>query len=171
MIGQIVRNVLEDIHTVTLSMRETEQEAASGTQLTQQVGKALETIFSVVEHQAGEIEVTNQTAKQHLESSATVVQIMQHVSESAQQISDSTREATQQMERLAELAGQLLTSVEVFKLREDYKQPASAPGARPTSVQGKQADNNLLGQKPGPVRLLKSAGENPFSGLFGRQSQ
>ena len=63
-VGQIVRNFFEDINVVTVSMRETEQETASGTQLTQRVGSALESIFSVVERQASEIELANQVVKQ-----------------------------------------------------------------------------------------------------------
>jgi methyl-accepting chemotaxis protein len=176
MVSQIVRNVFEDVNTVTLSMRETEQEAEAGTQLTQRVGTALESIFSVVERQAGEIELTNQIVKQHLQSSTTVGQIMQDVTQSAQYSSESTREATRQMERLAQLAGQLLTSVEVFKLREDRKPFAVAPGASPLAMEGRQP-GPFLGQRSSQMRLLQGQRENPtsgpnpgpFSGPFGRQ--
>lgn len=121
-IGKLVRDVLEDIHTATLSMKETEQEAAAGTQLTDQVGKALEAIFAVVEHQANAIENTNQIARQQLLSSTTVIQIMHAVSASGQESVGGTREAIRQVERLAQLAGLLLTSVEVFKLREERRE-------------------------------------------------
>jgi methyl-accepting chemotaxis protein len=172
MVSQIVRNVSEDVNTVTLSMRETEQEAAAGTQLTQRVGTALEAIFSVVERQASEIELTNQIVKQHLQSSTTVGQIMQDVTQSAQYTSESTREATRQMERLAQLAGQLLTSVEVFKLREDRQSSAVAPGTRSPAMEGRRP-GPLLGQRPSQVRLLQDQRgyptSGPFSGPFGRQ--
>ncbi len=178
MVSQIVRNVFEDVNTVTLAMRETEQEAATGTQLTQRVGTALESIFSVVERQASEIELTNQTVRQHLESSTTVGQIMQDVAQSAQHSSESTREATRQMERLAQLAGQLLTSVEVFKLREDRRSPAVAPGVRPPPMEGRQ-QGPFLSQQPSQVRLLQGQRENPnagpysgpYSGPYDRQRQ
>lgn len=170
MIGQLLRNVLDDIQAATLSIRETEQEAASGTQLTQQVGRALETIFAVVERQASEIEGTNQVARQHFQSSVLVAQLMQQVSDTAQQSSESTHEATRQMERLAQLAGQLLTSVEVFKVHEDRRQPVPAAAMRPSSLYGRQP-GNLLPQGSAPVKLLRSRGEHPSSGPFGRQSQ
>src|SRR5258708_7501177 len=118
-IAQIMRNVLDDIHSAALSMRETTQESATGTQIAQEVGNALETMFSAVEHQAGEIELTNQVATQQLQSSARVVKIMQRVFDSTRQNSIITRVVTQEMEELAQVAGQLLVSVEVFKLRED----------------------------------------------------
>ena len=58
-------------------------------------------------------------AAQQLQSSSSVVQIMQAVSDSTQQSSASTRDAAQNMERVARLAEQLLASVEAFKLREN----------------------------------------------------
>jgi methyl-accepting chemotaxis protein len=172
MVGQIVRNVLEEINTVTTSIRETEQEAAAGTHLVQRVGTALESIFSVVERQGSEIELTNEVVRQHLQSSTTVGQIMQDVSQSAQQNIETTREVTRQMERLAQLAGQLLSSVEVFKLREDRKQSAVIPGGmRPSTVGGGPASQTLLGQRSTQVRLLQGEREGPFSGPMGRQPQ
>lgn len=167
-VPQIVRDVLEEITTVTLAMQETEHKAASGTRLAQRVGIALESIFSVVERQASEIETTNQVANQHLQSSMLVVQIMQEVAHSAQQSSESTREAARQMEYLAQLAGQLHSSVEVFKLREERCQPQVAPGPHMPRVEGKQPDQ-FVGQRPESIRLLKGAGEHPSSDPSSRQ--
>src|SRR6266699_198283 len=119
MIGRIVRSVREDIGAVAVSMQDTERETSAGTRLTQEAGVALESIFAAVEHQAREIENINRMATQQLQSSSAVVQIMQGVSESTQQGSLSTRDASQNMERLARLVEQLRASVEAFKLRED----------------------------------------------------
>ncbi len=119
MIVRIVRSVHEDINSVSLSMNDTERETSTGTQLAHEAGTALGSIFAVVERQAREIERINQMAIQQLQSSSTVVQIMQAVSNSTQQSNASTRKASQNMERLARLAEQLLTSVEAFKLREN----------------------------------------------------
>jgi methyl-accepting chemotaxis protein len=167
MIGQIVRNVLEDIRIASLAMQETEEEAASGTKLSQQVGIALESIFSVVERQANEIEATNQVAKSHVQSSTVVVKIMQDVALSAQRTGESTREATKQMERMAQLAGQLLTSVDVFKVREDRRQPVSVAAISARAPGEEQ--RHLMGQRPGSVRLLPSEMNRHFSGPGDRQ--
>src|SRR5579883_7929 len=118
-ITRIVRSVREDIGAVAVSMQDTERETAGGTRLTQEAGVALESIFAAVEHQAREIENINQVAIQQLQSSSSVVQIMHTISESTQQSSLSTREASQNMERLARLVEQLRSSVEAFKLREN----------------------------------------------------
>ncbi len=122
-ITKIVNSVLEDINTAAYSIQETEHRVVSGAALAKEVGGAFESIFSVVESQADEIEVTNRVALQQLQSSKKVEQIMKQVAEATQQSSNSTNQATQQMKTLAYIAGQLLSSVEVFKLREDRRQP------------------------------------------------
>src|SRR5579864_3039878 len=96
-IARIVRSVREDIGAATVSMQDTERETSAGAQLAQEAGSALESIFSVVERQGREIEIINQMATQQLQSSNTIVQIMQGVSNSTQQSSLSTREAAQNM--------------------------------------------------------------------------
>lgn len=126
-IARIVRSVREDIGAAAVSMQDTEHETSIGAKLAQEAGSALESIFSVVERQGREIESINQMATQQLSSSNTVVQIMHGVSDSTQRSSHSTRDAAQNMERLARLAEQLLASVEAFKLRDNlnYYAPAN----------------------------------------------
>src|ERR1700694_5394451 len=139
-IARIVRSVREDIGAAAVSMQDTEHETSIGAQLAQEAGSALESIFSVVERQGREIESINQMATQQLQSSTTIVQIMHGVSDSTQRSSHSTRDAAQNMERLARLAEQLLASVEAFKLRENlnYYAPANI-----TVTQQEQQDNYL----------------------------
>ncbi len=139
-IARIVRSVREDIGAAAVSMQDTEHETSIGARLAQEAGTALESIFSVVERQGREIESINQMATQQLQSSNTVVQIMHGVSDSTQRSSHSTRDAAQNMERLARLAEQLLSSVEAFKLRDNlnYYAPANI-----TVTPQEQQDNYL----------------------------
>ena len=128
MIGRIVRGVREDIGAVAVSMQDTERETSAGTQLTQEAGVALESIFAAVEHQAREIENINQMAAQQLQSSSNVVHIMHAISTTTQQSTLTTRDASHNMDRLARLVEQLRASVEAFKLRESqgyYVPPSS----------------------------------------------
>ncbi len=118
-ITKIVRNVREEVGAVAVSMQDTERETLSGTRLTQEAGVALESIFTAVEQQAREIEHINEVAMQQLQSSGSIVQIMHGVSDSTQQSGASTRDASQNMERLARLIEQLRSSVEAFKLRDN----------------------------------------------------
>jgi methyl-accepting chemotaxis protein len=137
MITRIVRSVREDIGSLAISMQETERETSSGARLTQEAGVALGSIFAAVENQAYEVELINQMAVQQLESSSSVVQIMQAISLSTQQSSFSTRDASNNMQRLARLVEQLRSSVEAFKLRDSqytffagqHLNPASAPSS------------------------------------------
>lgn len=118
-ITRIVRSVRDDISSVATSMQDTERETSSGTKLTQEAGAALEALFVAVENQAKEIENINDMAVQQLRSSTAAVQIMQSVSETTQQSGLSTRDASQNMQRLARLVEQLRSSVEAFKLRDN----------------------------------------------------
>jgi DNA repair ATPase RecN len=118
-ITYLVRSVRDDIGALAVSMKDTEREMQAGTNLTQQTGLSLDEIFNVVEQQAQEIATINQAARQQSQSSNTVVQIMQGVSNSTQQNTASTHIVEQSMERLARLAQQLQTSVGAFKLREN----------------------------------------------------
>jgi methyl-accepting chemotaxis protein len=124
-VGHIVRSVRDDIAGVAIAMNDTERETSSGSKLASEAGTSLESIVAVIERQADEIEGINQMAVQQQQSSTDVVQMMQNVSETTQQSTTSTREAAQNMERVAKLAEQLLASVEAFKLRNNsgYLEP------------------------------------------------
>jgi methyl-accepting chemotaxis protein len=137
-IARIVRGVGENIDAATVSMQDTERETAVEAQLTEETGKAFESIFNVVEHQGSEIEVINQLATHQLQSSNAVVRIMQGVSESTQQSSINTRGAARNMEHLARLAEQLLNSVEAFKLRENLDYVPSSQSMLSSQNDGKR---------------------------------
>jgi methyl-accepting chemotaxis protein len=139
-VGRIVRSVRDEIGAVAVSMRDTERETSAGAQLAEEAGTSLESIFSVIERQAREIEIINQMAMQQQQSSNEVVQIMQGVSESTQESSASTREAAQNMERMARLAEQLLASVEAFKLRDNMNY------LTPNGKTSFMSDGDLTGQ-------------------------
>jgi methyl-accepting chemotaxis protein len=140
-ITRIVRGVGDEIDAAAISMKDTERETAIGAQLAEQTGLALESIFGVVERQGNEIEVINQMANRQLQSSNSVVRIMQSVSESTQQNSTNTRGAARNMEHLARLAEQLLGSVEAFKLRENIDYSPSAHAMLPQAQERRRAMN------------------------------
>ncbi len=142
-ITRIVRSIREDIGAVAVSMQDTERETAVGSKLTREAGTALESIFSAVERQGREIENINLVATQQQQSSSAVVQIMNTIAGLTQQASINTRDASQNMERLARLVEQLRASVEAFKLRES--QGYSVPNASGFSFspEEEQRDSSL----------------------------
>jgi methyl-accepting chemotaxis protein len=166
-IAQIVRSIREEIAAVAVSMQETQRETAVGTKLTQEAGIALESIFAAVEHQAREIENINQMGMQQLQSSSTIVQIMHTVSESTQQAGLSTREASQNMERLARLVEQLRASVEAFKLREDQGHKAfAAHSAMDDFMNNQLTTSNAMRTVTATARTIQTSGAgNSFSGV------
>jgi methyl-accepting chemotaxis protein len=163
MIARIVRSVGEDIAAAAVAMRDTERETSTGSRLAQEAGTALESMFSIVERQAREIELINQMATQQLQSSSAVVQIMQGASESTQQSSASTRDAAQNMERLARLAEQLLASVEAFKLRDN--QNYFAPTSNFTITPENEQENALT--VSGVFRTITASSQPSGSALAG----
>jgi len=118
-VARIVRSIREDIGAVAVAMQDTEHETSVGAKLTQEAGATLGSIFAAIDHEAEEIENISLMTTQQLQSSGAIVQIMQGVSDTTEQSSTSTRDASQNMERLARLVEQLRASVEAFKLRED----------------------------------------------------
>lgn len=100
-------------------MQETANETAEDVALVQETGRAFEQIYVKFEKQAQEIDVIGQMVRILSQSSNSVAQIVQGVSVSTQQSAGSTREVAQNMEKLAGRAGQLLRSVEAFKLRDE----------------------------------------------------
>ncbi|HLG78818.1 MAG TPA: methyl-accepting chemotaxis protein, partial [Ktedonobacteraceae bacterium] len=128
LITRIVRSVREEISAVAISMLDTEKETAAGTRVTQEAGVALEAIFAAVEQQAHEIENINQMVTQQAQSSHTVVQIMESVSELTRVSDRHTQDASRHMERLARLVEQLRASVAAFRLRssQNYGVPTTS---------------------------------------------
>jgi methyl-accepting chemotaxis protein len=157
MINKIVQDVLIDIHTAAVSSQETERKVASGATLTQEVGVALDSVFAVVERQAQEIEVANQVASQQMQSTKTVEQIMKEVSDTAQQSSAMTNQATKQMKNLAQIAGQLLASVDIFKLREDHRTPVGMQ----VSENGMSSTNQPRRNVSSPLRPTRIVNSEP----------
>ena len=161
-IARIVRGVREDIGAVAVSMRDTERETSAGSELAQEAGTSLASIFGVVERQASEIEAINRMAAQQLQSSSTVVQIMQGVSDSTQQSSASTHDAAQNMERVARLAEQLLASVEAFKLRENLNYYAPVGSLAVTPEEEYQNQLSLSGAFRTVTSSAYSSNSNTF---------
>ena len=125
---RIIQGIREDIGAVATSMNDTQRETASGTNLVKDTGDSLEKIFLLVEQEAKEIALINTMVWSFLQASGHVTQIMQDVSQSTQQSSSSIRVVSQNMEHLAGLAQQLLTSVEAFKVKGDSRERRSLPG-------------------------------------------
>jgi methyl-accepting chemotaxis protein len=119
MVERVVKQVIEDIKAVAISMYDTEQETISGIQFSREAGTAFDAIYTAIEQQSREIDSINRVAKQQLEISNSVLQTMQNVSALTHQSSRDIHDEAQRMEGVAQLAERLLSSAEVFKLPEN----------------------------------------------------
>ncbi len=117
-ISEIVLTVRTEIRQTSIVTLETEQKCSVGTLLTQNAGNSLEAIFTSIERQADEIASIHQMTVQQLQAFSEVEHMIQSISSSAQQVNGHAREATWNVESLAQLVEALHNSVEVFELHD-----------------------------------------------------
>jgi methyl-accepting chemotaxis protein len=162
-VARIVRSIREDIGAVAVAMQDTEHETSIGAKLTQEASTTLGSIFSAIDHEAEEIETISLMTAQQLQSSSAVVHIMQGVSDTTEQSSGSTREASQNMERLARLVEQLRSSVEAFKLRDDQSYYMSSSQFDVSPVENEQNDQMTVS---GIFRTVTGAAQPLGAGAY-----
>ncbi|SRR6266446_7052852 len=165
MIARIVRSVREDIAAVAVSMQDTERETSGGSKLTQEASSTLGSIFSAIERQAMEIETINRMSAQQLQSSSSIVQIMHGVSDSTQQSRSATREASQNVQRLARQVEQLRSSVEAFKLHENQDYYISGAHAQYDAALPEEVPDNQM-TVSGIFRTVSATAQHPNPGVF-----
>lgn len=171
-IGRLVNTVLEDINSATLSMEYTERETVTGVHRIDEAGRALDSVFFVVEQQANEIATFDHVATQQLAASHAIVQIMQNVSAFTQQSNTTTRETAQLMEHMALLAEQLYNSVHVFKLRDESIQQVTSRTDPGFPVKKLHDHTTLYGSQQATVPIFRrntlilpdQFGSNPSTG-------
>jgi methyl-accepting chemotaxis protein len=121
-VSQKMQGMRADMETVSGAVASAAKEVATGTARVQEAGQFFETIFGLVEQQAGESTRIATMMERLYASAFGMVETMQAVSESTQQNSARTSHVAQEMQQLAMLAQQLRLSVEVFQLKD---QPAA----------------------------------------------
>lgn len=152
LITRIVRSIREDIATAAASMRNTEQGTLQGATFVQNVGEALNVIFTSVERQTQEISTVNEMATQHWQSASRIVQIMPNISNTTQRNNGSIAMASQHMQRLYQEVEFLRVSVGAFKVHkdQDHIKSISSEAVREKSLHGTSA---LVPKVPNPSSL------------------
>jgi methyl-accepting chemotaxis protein len=119
LITRIVRSVREDMAAAIASMQRTEQETLQEAKFIQDVGEALNVIFTSVERQTQEIVAIHKMATQHLQSSNRIVQIMHEVSNTTKSNNGNIETVSQQMQRLSQQVELVRVSVAAFRVHSD----------------------------------------------------
>jgi hypothetical protein len=97
-------------------MEDSTQEVVKGSQLADEAGRALNSIYTAVERQAQMIETIAHAANEQAQVSENVAVAMGQISEITRQTNAGTQEAAMSVSYLSELADQLRASVSTFRL-------------------------------------------------------
>jgi methyl-accepting chemotaxis protein len=130
-IATIVKSIQGDTYEAVVAMEESTQEVVSGSQLADEAGERLRSIYSAVDRQAQMIESIARAANDRAQTAETVASVMTRIADIARQTNAATQDTTAAVSYLAELAEQLRASVATFRLPEQalQSQPALLPQA------------------------------------------
>ncbi|MBV8695883.1 MAG: HAMP domain-containing protein [Chloroflexi bacterium] len=132
-IATLVKSIQGDTYEAVVAMEDSTQEVVKGSQLADEAGRSLNSIYSAVERQAQMIEGIARSANEQTSVSESVAVAMSQISEITQQTNAGAQEATVSVSYLAELAEQLRASVSTFRLPESEHEMMAALSAT-TSV-------------------------------------
>ena len=115
-IDTLVKSIQGDTYEAVVAMEDSTQEVVKGSQLADEAGHALNSIYNAVERQAQMIESIARAANDQTSVSEAVAVAMGQISEITRQTNFGTQEAAASVTYLAELAEQLRSSVSTFRL-------------------------------------------------------
>jgi methyl-accepting chemotaxis protein len=125
-IATLVKSIQGDTYEAVVAMEDSTQEVVKGSQLADEAGRALNSIYSAVERQAQMIENIARAANEQAPVSEAVAVTMSQISEITQQTDAGTQEAAVSVSYLAELSEQLRSSVSTFRLPDRGNEPAGS---------------------------------------------
>lgn len=156
-IANLVKSIQGDTYDAVVAMEDSTQEVVKGSQLADEAGRALNSIYSAVERQAKMIESIARSANEQTPVSEAVAVTMAQISEIIRQTDAGTQEAAVSVSYLAELSEQLRASVSTFHL-PDRGNDASDSFSRMTSITEMNRGND--GQMFPPAL---NAGQSPMN--------
>lgn len=115
-IETLVKSIQGDTYEAVVAMEDSTQEVVKGSQLADEAGRSLNTIYGAVERQAKMIENIAQAANEQSSVSEAVAVAMSQILEITRQTDAGTQEAAISVSYLADLAEQLRSSVSTFRL-------------------------------------------------------
>jgi hypothetical protein len=139
-IDTLVKSIQGDTYEAVVAMEDSTQEVVKGSQLADEAGHALNSIYNAVERQAQMIESIARAANDQTSVSEAVAVAMGQISEITRQTNFGTQEAAASVTYLAELAEQLRSSVSTFRLPE--------------------RNNDMLGSLPGMTSVTEMGNGN-----------
>ncbi|HEY0756806.1 MAG TPA: methyl-accepting chemotaxis protein [Ktedonobacteraceae bacterium] len=128
-IATLVKSIQGDTYEAVVAMEDSTQEVVKGSQLADEAGRALNSIYSAVERQASTIEMIAQAANEQASVSEDVANAMTEISEITHRTNAGTQEAAMSVSYLSELSDQLRASVSTFRLPDRVSDASDSFGA------------------------------------------
>ncbi len=125
-IATLVKSIQGDTYEAVVAMEDSTQEVVKGSQLADEAGRALNSIYTAVERQARTIEMIAQAANEQASVSEDVANAMTEISEITNRTNAGTQEAAMSVSYLSELSDQLRASVSTFRLPERVSESVEA---------------------------------------------
>ncbi|GLV56911.1 hypothetical protein KDH_37500 [Dictyobacter sp. S3.2.2.5] len=150
-IATLVKSIQGDTYEAVVAMEDSTQEVVKGSQLADDAGRSLNSIYSAVERQAQMIENIARAANEQTSVSEAVAVAMGRISEITRQTDAGTQEAAVSVSYLAELSEQLRASVSTFRLPDRINDMLGSFSNMATSVTESPAER----------------GEQPFGAMLG----
>jgi methyl-accepting chemotaxis protein len=148
-IATLVKSIQGDTYEAVVAMEDSTQEVVKGSQLADEAGRALNSIYNAVERQARSIEMIAQAANEQASVSEDVANAMTEISEITNRTNAGTQEAAMSVSYLSELSDQLRASVSTFRLPERANESVEAfpsMGGVPALPSGPEADDQFFQQ-------------------------
>src|SRR5262249_19942919 len=121
------KGIQGDTYDAVVAMEESTKEVVRGSNLADEAGKALQSIYGSVERQSRIVEDIGSAASERQRTAAEVAYSMSQIAEIARQTNAATQDASQSVSYLADLAEQLRASVATFRLPERIAEQAGLP--------------------------------------------
>jgi methyl-accepting chemotaxis protein len=133
-IATLVKSIQGDTYEAVVAMEDSTQEVVKGSQLADDAGRSLNSIYGAVERQAQMIESIARSANEQTSVSEAVAVAMSQISEITRQTDAGTQEAAVSVSYLAELSEQLRASVSTFRLPDRINEGGGMAFPSMTSV-------------------------------------
>jgi hypothetical protein len=149
-IATLVKSIQGDTYEAVVAMEDSTQEVVKGSQLADDAGRSLNSIYTAVERQAQMIEGIARSANDQTTVSEAVAVAMSRISEITRQTDAGTQEAAVSVSYLAELSEQLRASVSTFRLPDRANEGLGSYSGSGSLVEDRPggADNQLFTMTP-----------------------
>ena len=165
-IATLVKSIQGDTYEAVVAMEDSTQEVVKGSQLADDAGRSLNSIYSAVERQAQMIESIAHAANEQTSVSEAVAIAMSRISEITRQTDAGTQEAAVSVSYLAELSEQLRASVSTFRLPDRAKESLGAFSNATSITELSENQGNQMYQFSPSLARMRSSAEPEWAQSF-----